>query len=86
MSATVPPNASASTAGIGTIDAIAAPKLEDQLTAPADQQQPPPRRRAASSTTNRRNGNRGAGYGATIRSIDINGQHFNLQKPGQKTP
>jgi hypothetical protein len=51
----------------------------------APSEEPRPRRHAAAATASRkaRTGG-GAGLGATIRSIDIDGQHYNLQDGAPK--
>jgi filamentous hemagglutinin family protein len=104
QSAETPPEASMSTAGTEAIAAISSPNIEDNLTireapqGPAQTQtndQPAPRSAATGTRTAQRARHAGvrggAGLGASIRGIEINGQHFDLRggasgsgTPGQK--
>jgi filamentous hemagglutinin family protein len=103
-SAGTPPASSLSDAGTRLIAAIAPPRIEDNIqitqppappAAPAEDQSA--RRPTVAAPTDARPAARhrtrghGAGPGATIRGIDINGQHFDLRgdapknaAPGQK--
>ncbi len=84
ISAATPPTSSLSTAGTKAVDAVAPPAVEDNLKTienniKAEEQR---RRRRLAATTGTRqggSGRRGGNFGATIRSIDVDGQRFNLQ-------
>ncbi|MGJ4942740.1 beta strand repeat-containing protein [Bradyrhizobium sp. HKCCYLS1011] len=94
-SAATPPDPASSTAGTQKISSPAAARMDDSLktirdSVKADDERA--RRRvtaavAAASATRRsrgNNGNGGSDLGATIRSIDIDGQRFDLQEGGKK--
>ncbi len=84
--ATTSPNAATSTAG--TQSAALAPKVDDNLkieapapSAPAELERA---RRRAAAAIHKPAAPKGAGYGATIRSIDVDGQHFDLRDDSKK--
>jgi hypothetical protein len=83
-------------AGTRATAAPASPKIEDNLkieepvrpAAAAERPRARPLRHVAIATPARKvhSGSRGAGFGARIRSIDIDGQHYEMNAPGQKNP
>lgn len=93
-----PPKPAISTAGRQATDAVASAKIDDNVEVEepaqpsASTEQPRPRRHAAAATARSAGSKpKGAGYGATIRSIDVDGQRYELQdkgsghnEPGQK--
>jgi hypothetical protein len=90
-SAVTPPNAAISSAGTQATTGIAPPKIEDNIT--VEDQRVRLRTAATTSRPKTGTGGRGAGFGATIRSIEINGQRYKLQNgapqggaPGQPGP
>ncbi len=86
-SADTPPSSISAKAGTKAVAAIAAPSIEDNLT--IAQPAPPPaptverRKVRHAATTGQHRGHGGGVYGATIRSIDVNGQHYNLDDSGK---
>jgi len=96
-SATTPPSAAMSTAGTQATSATASPTIADKITVtvptPAEErraiEEQRERRRAATTTMPRTPsqggaGSRGPGFGATIRSIEIDGQRYDLQDDAPK--
>jgi len=83
--ATTPPDPVAATAaGTREITALGGPKIDDTIlnappaTTPLPTTEQRQRRRVANTTTPRRTGN--GGGGAAIRSIEINGQRYRLER------
>jgi filamentous hemagglutinin family protein len=88
-SAATPPTSNMSAAGTQATAAVAPAQVEDNFKTIEDNinvEEQRERRRAAATKTARqgRAGGKGAGFGATIRSIEINGQRFELQKDDSK--
>jgi hypothetical protein len=89
-SATSPNPAASSAAGTRATAALASPKIDDNLKIeeppPApEEEQPRARRRVVTAAPTARRAStprRSPGYGATIRSIDIDGQHLDLHNGG----
>lgn len=89
-SATRPPKVGMSTAGTQATKSISGPKIDDNVkidepkavgASPEGQGVP---RHAATTTTARRGdgGGKGGGFGAAIRSIEVDGQRFDLERGG----
>lgn len=90
-SAATPPDPASSTAGTQKTSSPAAARMDDSLktirdAATAEDARARRRFTAAPAATapRRQSGDRGDGLGATIRSIDVDGQHFDLQGGGKK--
>jgi hypothetical protein len=85
MSADAPPTSAISKAGRQAITALAPPPIEDEIsnvpspTTPVPREQRKTIRHAANTAPQHRHGGGTGGFGSAIRSIDINGQHFELQ-------
>lgn len=88
-SAATPTGAAVSAAGAAAVEG-ASPTVEDHITidgtTPARQTQTREQRpgRGAAAASARRRGGAGGGYGATIRSIEVDGQRFDLQDDGAR--
>ncbi|WOJ89962.1 filamentous hemagglutinin N-terminal domain-containing protein [Methylocapsa polymorpha] len=101
LAAESPPSANISAAGAKAVYSAAAPKIEDNISiespppppAAAPSAERHSRREAANTTSNSHHashkeggGGGGAGFGARIRSIEIDGQHFDLERKSSDAP
>ena len=88
--ALTPPTSEMSTAGTKAVNSVASPAVEDNLnTIESDIKAEDQRRRrrqlaTTASGNHQHTGHRGGNFGATIRSIDVDGQRFNLGNGASK--
>jgi hypothetical protein len=84
-SALTPPTPGLSAAGTKAVNALVPPTLDENLKSvennikSEEQKQERRRRQLAATTTPHHTGHRGGNPGASIRTIDVDGQRFNLQ-------
>jgi hypothetical protein len=92
-SALTPPTSDLSAAGTKAVDAFVPPTLDQDLknienNIKSEEQKQERRRRRLATTTQHHTGHRSGNPGASIRTIDVDGQRFNLQNgtPKPDTP
>jgi The GLUG motif len=93
MSALTPPTPGLSAAGTKAMAGSSPASVADGVktiedAVKAEEHRERERRRVAATTKSRSNGNRGGNFGASIRTIDVDGHRFNLENgaPKESTP